>query len=110
MLGTDIFPGFVRQEQAAVVESTSQFKALAIKPAQSNVPQPGVSTPYVQPVITQPPTTSITTSNSPFLLWTKLVVGIGLFACLIGGWSAMLAWFGFVFLLFCLSWAQGIKI
>ncbi|NDJ26270.1 hypothetical protein GS682_32875 [Nostoc sp. B(2019)] len=90
-----------------LTSSNNTATSSPIKPTQSQVSQTATSTPYIQPVITQPPTTSITTSNSPFLLWVKLVVGIGLFACLVGGWSAMLAWFCFVLLLFCISWAEG---
>ncbi|MEH1788289.1 MAG: hypothetical protein V7L23_22570 [Nostoc sp.] len=70
-----------------VVLSTSSL----IKPTQSNVPQAEVSA----------LSTPATTSNSDRNILVNWIVGIGLFFCLGGGWSAMLAWFAFV--LFCFS-------
>jgi len=74
-----------------LVLSTSSL----IKPTQSNVPQPEVSAPST------PATT--TTSNSDRNILIKWIVGIGLFFCLGGGWSAMLAWFAFVLFFFGLN-------
>ena len=65
-----------------VGSSSSTATSSPIKPTQSNVPQPAVSTPYIQPVITQPPTTpaTTTTSNSELVL---LVVGSSLAFCIL---------------------------
>ncbi|MEH2073969.1 MAG: hypothetical protein V7K57_06185 [Nostoc sp.] len=92
-----------------VGSSSNTATSSPVKPTQSNVPQPATSTPHTQPVITQPLTTAATTttSNSAMTFLVKIVVGIGLFFCLVGGWSAMLVWFCFVLLLFCISWAEG---
>ncbi|MEH2064197.1 MAG: hypothetical protein V7K50_18350 [Nostoc sp.] len=67
-----------------LASSSNTVTSSPIKPTKSNVPQPAVSTPYIQPIITQPPTTpattTTTTSNSELVL---LVVGSSLAFCIL---------------------------
>jgi WD40 repeat protein len=90
-----------------VASLTNTATSSSIKPTQFNIPQPAVSTPHTQPVITQPPikptTTSLFTSIEVFFLLVWL--GDGVFFVIVGSIRGS-AWFvlplGVFLLLFAL--------
>ncbi|WP_201447875.1 hypothetical protein [Calothrix sp. PCC 7507] len=98
-LGVDIFPGFARPKKAAVLESISQPKAFAVDKIIE------IASPKQQSALSELTTTDKIIEDIIENIAKLVIIGIGLFSFLVGGWSIMLgwfAWFYFVWLCFCL--------